>query len=219
MSHPLPPDLTDDAVLGGRLQLLQPRRGHRAGHDAMLLAAAVPAAPGDRAIDLGAGVGAAGLGLAARVPALTAVLVEIDPDLAALATENARRNGLGERVSVIAADIADIAPGPAISGLRTRTSGLQEPLNDTPTANNHIGLRDSFDHVLCNPPFLNPDRHPASPDPDKRRAHLPDRPRADLDCRRLSPCRARRSADADRAPPMRLPRCSPTSATNGAPSK
>ncbi|MGA8228610.1 MAG: methyltransferase, partial [Xanthobacteraceae bacterium] len=53
-------DLSDDAVLGGRLRLLQPRRGHRFGHDAILLAAAVPAQAGDHAIELGAGVGAAG---------------------------------------------------------------------------------------------------------------------------------------------------------------
>ena len=39
-----PPDaITDDAVLGGRLELLQQKRGHRVGHDAILLAAACPA--------------------------------------------------------------------------------------------------------------------------------------------------------------------------------
>ena len=54
-------------MLGGRLRLEQPRRGHRVGHDAILLAAACPARAGERAVDLGAGVGAAGLALAARV--------------------------------------------------------------------------------------------------------------------------------------------------------
>ena len=54
-------DLTEDAVLGGRLRLRQPRRGHRVGHDAILLAASCPARPGDKVADLGAGVGAAGL--------------------------------------------------------------------------------------------------------------------------------------------------------------
>ena len=33
-------DLTEDAFLGGRLRLRQPLKGHRAGHDAILLAAA-----------------------------------------------------------------------------------------------------------------------------------------------------------------------------------
>ena len=61
------PAMTDDAVLGGRLRLRQPRRGHRVGHDAILLAAATDARAGDRAVELGAGVGAAGLALARRV--------------------------------------------------------------------------------------------------------------------------------------------------------
>src|SRR6478736_1511110 len=53
-----PGEFTEDAFLGGRLRLRQPRSGHRAGHDAMLLAAATPARSGDRVVDLGAGDGA-----------------------------------------------------------------------------------------------------------------------------------------------------------------
>ena len=63
-------DISDDAVLGGRLRLRQPRRGHRVGHDAILLAAATGGRAGEQAVDLGAGVGAAGLALAARVAGL-----------------------------------------------------------------------------------------------------------------------------------------------------
>ncbi|MFZ2468854.1 MAG: methyltransferase, partial [Parvibaculum sedimenti] len=37
---------TDDGFLGGRLQLLQPAKGYRAGIDAVLLAASVPARHG-----------------------------------------------------------------------------------------------------------------------------------------------------------------------------
>src|SRR4051794_34624309 len=95
---PTPPDsdildVTDDAILGGRLRLKQPRRGHRVGHDAVLLAAAVSARSGDLAIDLGAGVGSAGLSLAVRVPGVRVVLVERDAKLATLAAENVVRNG------------------------------------------------------------------------------------------------------------------------------
>jgi SAM-dependent methyltransferase len=86
-------ELTDDAALGGRLRLLQPRRGHRFGHDAMMLAAATPARSGDRVADLGAGIGAAGPALASRVPGARVTLVEIDARLAELAQENASRNG------------------------------------------------------------------------------------------------------------------------------
>ena len=86
----MPADVTEDAVLGGRLRLKQPRRGHRVGHDAILLAAACPARAGERVVDLGAGVGAAGLALALRVDGSEVTLVEVDAGLAALAAENAR---------------------------------------------------------------------------------------------------------------------------------
>src|SRR5690348_11213945 len=92
-------DCSDDAVLGGRLRLLQPRSGHRFGHDAILLAAAVHATAGQGVVELGSGVGAAGLALAARIPGVSVSLVEIDARLAELAQENARRNGLSDRVS------------------------------------------------------------------------------------------------------------------------
>jgi len=71
-------EVTEDAALGGRLRLRQPKRGHRVGHDAILLAAACPARAGERAVDLGAGVGAAGLALALRVEGTEVVLVEVD---------------------------------------------------------------------------------------------------------------------------------------------
>src|ERR1700751_2485741 len=89
---------TKDAVLGGRLILRQPQRGHRVGHDAILLAAATDAQPDDLAVDLGAGVGAAGLVLASRVPKLRVVLVDVDAELVQLADENIQINALGERV-------------------------------------------------------------------------------------------------------------------------
>src|SRR6185436_7138596 len=91
---PAAAEITDDAVLGGRLRLRQPRRGHRVGHDAILLAAACPARAGDHVVDLGAGVGGAGLALAIRVPGTTVTLLEVDPQLAMLAAENARLNAL-----------------------------------------------------------------------------------------------------------------------------
>ena len=101
-------EITEDAVLGGRLRLRQPKRGHRVGHDAMLLAAATPGRAGEHAIDLGAGVGGAGLALAHRVEGLRLTLIEIDPTLAVLARENVELNGLAERVAVTTGDVADL---------------------------------------------------------------------------------------------------------------
>jgi tRNA1(Val) A37 N6-methylase TrmN6 len=140
---------TDDAVLGGRLRLIQPRRGHRVGHDAILLAAATGGRAGEQAVDLGAGVGAAGLALAARVPGLRVMLIEIDPALAALAADNIARNGLAERVRACALDVAAAARGFAAEGL----------------------LPGSAARVLMNPPFNDPARQRPSPDPRRRRAH------------------------------------------------
>lgn len=143
-------DLSDDAALGGRLRLLQLRRGHRFGHDAILLAAAVPARTGEHAIEFGAGVGAAGLALAARVEGVAVTLAEIDHMLAELADENARRNGLADRVTARCVDITAAQPALVAAGLKPA----------------------SFDHVLINPPFNNPGRHIASPDPVRRGAHM-----------------------------------------------
>src|SRR6267154_115609 len=96
-------EVTEDAFLGGRLRLRQPKSGHRAGHDAMLLAAATSARAGDRVVDFGAGVGAAGLALATRISGIQIVLVEIDEVLAELARGNAASNRI--EASVIAMDL------------------------------------------------------------------------------------------------------------------
>jgi tRNA1(Val) A37 N6-methylase TrmN6 len=141
-------DTSEDAVLGGRLRLRQPRAGHRVGHDAILLAAATAAQASEHAVELGAGVGAAGLALAVRVPGLKVTLVEIDPALCALAAENARRNRLDDRVSALALDVA--------SPEAFAAAGLQPG---------------SADRVLMNPPFNDPARQNVSPDAGRRLAH------------------------------------------------
>jgi len=101
--------LTEDKLLGGRVRLRQPAEGLRAGHDAVLLAASVPAKPGQIVLELGCGSGAAFLCLMARVPDLRAIAVERVPLLAELARENAALNGVADRVQVIEGDIADPA--------------------------------------------------------------------------------------------------------------
>jgi tRNA1(Val) A37 N6-methylase TrmN6 len=141
--------LTEDAMLGGALRLRQPRRGHRAGHDAVLLAAACPALSGEHVVDLGAGVGAAGLALAARTADIAVTLVEIDPELAALGAENAQLNGWAGRVRSIALDAGAPARAFAAAGL----------------------LPDSVARVLMNPPFNDPLRQRTSPDRRRRLAH------------------------------------------------
>ena len=141
-------DVSEDLILGGRLRLRQPRRGHRVGHDAVLLAAACPARAGEAVADLGAGVGAAGLAVAARIPDASVTLIEIDPRLAALADENARLNGLAGRVRALTLDAAGPARAFATAGIAP----------------------ESLARVLMNPPFNDPARQRASP--DKTLAHV-----------------------------------------------
>src|SRR5688572_25005148 len=84
--------LTEDTLLDGRVRLIQPARGHRAGTDAVLLAAAAPLEAGDRVVDAGAATGAVGLMLARRA-SIRVVLVERDPGLAELCRRNLALNG------------------------------------------------------------------------------------------------------------------------------
>lgn len=128
-----PDEVTEDAFLGGSLTLLQPRRGYRAGIDAVLLAAAAPLQTGRpaRVLDAGAGVGVVGLCIARRVGTAQVTLVESEPHLVALARANVARNDLSERVGVIEADVTGPASDLATAGLAP----------------------DTFDHVVANPPY------------------------------------------------------------------
>jgi tRNA1(Val) A37 N6-methylase TrmN6 len=140
MIAPMDATLTDDTLLGGRVRLLQPARGYRVAVDAVLLAAAADAGAADRVLDLGAGVGAVGLCLAARLPGCQIVGIELQAALAALAERNANLNDMTQRVRTIIHDLA-------------------RPLPDD------LGL---FDCVVTNPPYLA--AAVADPSPDRSKA-------------------------------------------------
>ena len=140
---------TIDSLLGGRLSLVQRPTGHRAGTDAVLLAAASGIEEGDRFVDIGAGVGTAGLALALRCAGATGVLLEADAAAARLARENCARNGLDARIRVVEADLFDKP--------RLRSADLRF---------------DSASLVVSNPPFYLPDEVRSSPDPGRASAHV-----------------------------------------------
>ncbi|MEJ0025464.1 MAG: DUF2007 domain-containing protein [Rhizomicrobium sp.] len=120
-----PQEISEDRFLGGKLVLQQFKDGFRAGLDAVMLAAAVPAGDGDEVLELGSGAGTASLCLATRVPGARLTGAEIESDLVTLANRNATANGLGERAVFVTVDALDL---PA-------------------------DMRRDYDHVLCNPPF------------------------------------------------------------------
>ncbi|QFU15839.1 tRNA1(Val) (adenine(37)-N6)-methyltransferase [Microvirga thermotolerans] len=135
-----------DSLLGGRVLVHQPPKGHRAGTDAVLLAAAAPVRAGDTVVDVGASTGAVGLMTAVRERQARLVFVERDPDLADLCRRNCIANGVEATVAV--ADVLDRAS--------RRAAGL---------------VPGSADLVLTNPPFLEEGKARLSPDPGRSAAH------------------------------------------------
>ncbi len=155
-----PDELTSDGFLGGRLTVLQPRRGYRAATDPVLLAAAVPASAGQSVLELGCGAGVASLCLAARVPGLRLAGLELQPAYAALARENAAMNGVALEV-------------------------VEGDLSAMPAA-----LRQSFDHVIANPPYYPAGGGTGAADPGRERAMREETPLAtwiEAAVRRLAP--------------------------------
>ena len=134
-------------MLGGRLKLEQSLRGHRAGTDAILLAASVPEEFAGVLADAGAGVGTAGLAAARSRPGLDLLLIEREPELAALAVRNLAANGV--RGQVVTCDLLDPKSRRA-AGVDDGAAGL----------------------VISNPPFLDPGEVRASPDDLRARAHV-----------------------------------------------
>lgn len=124
-----PTVMTEDSLLGGGVRLRQPAEGYRAAIDPVLLAAATPALPGEVVADLGCGVASASLCLLHRVPETRLVGLELQPLLGKLGQDNARLNGVEDRLSV---HIGDVAAPPALVAAG------------------------SFDHVMMNPPYLDP---------------------------------------------------------------
>jgi tRNA1(Val) A37 N6-methylase TrmN6 len=145
----IPPSLTEDGFLNGRLRILQPEKGYRAGIDAVFLAASIPCAPGDKVFEAGLGTGVAALCLAHRVPGVNITGIEVAARYAMLAEENARRNDCGAGIKVIHGDVKE--------ALR-RGSAL-------------LPAAGSMAHALANPPYFEDGKATASPVALKAQAH------------------------------------------------
>ena len=136
-------DTTRDTILGGRVTILQPARGYRAAIDPVLLAAAVPARPGEAVLDAGSGSGAASPALAQRLGGVSVTGLEAQGALVTMAQGSARENGLDGRVRFLEGDL--------LSPPEELTTGV-------------------FDHVMANPPYMAAGRGNPPPDASKRAA-------------------------------------------------
>jgi tRNA1(Val) A37 N6-methylase TrmN6 len=144
-----PASLTEDAFLDGKIRLLQPEKGYRAGIDAVFLASAIPISAGETCFEAGIGVGAASLCLVQRNPAIHLTGLEVNARYAMLCEENAKRNGFAHSVKVIHADVKE---------------ALRKDLA-------HMPQHGSFQHAFANPPYYEEGKVTASPTLLKAQAH------------------------------------------------
>ncbi len=137
--------LTVDDFLGGQVRLIQLKEGYRAGMDAVLLAASIPAEAGDRALDLGAGTGGVAICLARRCEGVTVDGLEIQDDLVTLAEKSIVLNDLAGRVNIYQGSVVDDVP--------------EIPEN-------------YYHHVFANPPYLEGSQAIAPPAQSKGIAYV-----------------------------------------------
>lgn len=140
------PEITEDALYGGRIRIRQPKRGYRVNVDTLLLAAAIsPLRGSEHVAELCCGVGAALLAVAASNDAgATFTGIERDPHYAALARENVELNAQAHRCTIVEVD--------ALAG--------------------DFG---HFDQVFFNPPY-DGEGEGRAPAENRRAAHVADRP-------------------------------------------
>lgn len=111
-------------VLDHKVHLLQVEKGFRTSLDSVFLASACPARDGDRILDMGCGVGGASFCVLWRLPKSHVTGVDIQKDHVDLAHQNIALNNCEGFARFVCSDIR--------------------------------AFRDEarFDHVVCNPPYL-----------------------------------------------------------------
>lgn len=136
--------VTQDYLLGGRVQIRQPAEGYRVAIDPIFLAASLHPDAGSTILDIGSGVGAASLCLAARVPHCRITGLETQREMVRLANENIVLNTMRERIEILSGDL--LRPPPRLAA-------------------------GTFAHVMANPPYLEASAHTASSTVQKAQSH------------------------------------------------
>ena len=137
----LRPGLTEDGFLDGRLRILQPEKGFRAGIDSVFLAATVPCDPGETLFEAGIGTGVASLCLAARVKDIHITGVEVSGRYSMIGQKNALNNGFGSNIRFITGDVKE---------------AMRKDLAEWPQ-------HGTFSHAFANPPFFDDNKITKSP--------------------------------------------------------
>lgn len=135
---------TLDNFLGGRIKLIQPIDGYRAGIDPIFLAASIHPKPNEKILDVGSGVGGSSICLAVRCPHAKVTGLEVQTDLVKLSLMNVEANNLIDSVDMINGDL----------------------LSPPSFFKSH-----SFDQVMTNPPYYECSRTHSSPVPGKAQAN------------------------------------------------
>ena len=120
-------NLTTDYLLNGRVKFYQPKNGFRVSIDSIFLAAALEVQEGESVLDVGAGVGAASLCLAMRIPHAKVVGLEIQRSYVRIGYDNVQLNNLQNRVEFLCGNL--LTPLPRLAA-------------------------GTFAHVMANPPYF-----------------------------------------------------------------
>ena len=127
-------------VLNKKLALYQAPDGFRTSMDSVMLAASCPAKSSQKVLDLGCGVGSAGLCVLKRIDEASLTGVEIQENQVEIANKNASENSMNDKAEFICSDIRELKLG------------------------------NVFDHVICNPPYMKAGAHVHSPSQSKAQA-------------------------------------------------
>ena len=127
-------------VLDHKVRLYQAENGFRTSLDSVFLGAACPAGEGSRILDMGAGVGGASFCALWRIPNTRLTGIEIQESHAALARKNIVLNNMEGRAEFICVDIR------------------------------HYTADERYDHVICNPPYLEAGSYTPSPSAERATA-------------------------------------------------